>query len=49
MGEFVLSGQWHEFVPGTVLLVPAEAVHRFENFSMDFSTWVVFWGSQGGA
>jgi hypothetical protein len=27
---------------------PAGAVHRFENFSNDFVTWVVFYGPQGG-
>ena len=24
------------------------AVHRFEHFSSDFATWVVFWGPPGG-
>lgn len=34
--------------PGTVLFVPANAPHRFENISDDFATWVVFWGQAGG-
>jgi hypothetical protein len=28
--------------------VPAGKAHRFENFTPDFATWVVFWGPQGG-
>lgn len=47
-GEFVMQGERHRFSPGTVYFVPAGAAHRFENFSVDFSTWVVFWGPQGG-
>jgi uncharacterized protein YjlB len=31
-----------------VLFVPAGTTHRFEDFSADFATWVVFWGPQGG-
>jgi hypothetical protein len=27
---------------------PLGAKHRFENFSHDFVTWVVFYGPQGG-
>ena len=38
----------HAAVPGTVLFVPAGVDHRFESFSKDFSTWVVFWGPDGG-
>ena len=34
--------------PGSGLFVPAGAEHRFESFSSDFSTWVVFWGPAGG-
>jgi mannose-6-phosphate isomerase-like protein (cupin superfamily) len=33
---------------GTVHFVPAGADHRFERFSEDFATWVVFWGPKGG-
>ena len=33
---------------GDVLFVPAEADHRFETFSQDFATWVIFWGPEGG-
>lgn len=31
-----------------VLFVPAGTPHRFEDFSQDFVTWVVFYGPQGG-
>ena len=47
-GELVLQGERHTFGPGTAFFVPAGAEHRFENFSADFSTWVVFWGPEGG-
>lgn len=36
------------FGPGDVLFVAAGTVHRFEEFSDDFATWVVFWGPEGG-
>ena len=31
---------------GDVLFVPAGMIHRFENFSDDFATWVVFYGKE---
>lgn len=46
--DFVLAAQRSSVGPGSVLFVPAGCEHRFEHFSADFSTWVVFWGSQGG-
>lgn len=30
------------------MFVPAGMTHRFEDFSADFVTWVVFWGPEGG-
>jgi len=33
---------------GDAVFVPAGAVHRFERFSSDFGTWVIFWGPEGG-
>jgi mannose-6-phosphate isomerase-like protein (cupin superfamily) len=36
------------FGPGDVLFVPARMPHRFETFSEDFATWVIFWGPPGG-
>ncbi|HET6396806.1 MAG TPA: cupin domain-containing protein [Pseudoxanthomonas sp.] len=47
-GEFVHGGQRRPFEPGEVLFVPAGAEHRFENFSDDFATWVLFYGPEGG-
>jgi hypothetical protein len=29
-------------------LVPAGVEHRFEEFSGDFGTWVIFYGPEGG-
>ena len=47
-GEFVLGDRRTSFDPGDVLFVPAHEPHRFENFSDDFVTWVVFYGPEGG-
>ena len=47
-GDIVKNGERLRFSPHDVLFVEAGAVHRFENFSQDFQTWVVFWGSDGG-
>ena len=47
-GQFVNGGDRHAFGPGDVLFVPAGVVHRFEAFSDDFCTWVVFYGPEGG-
>lgn len=47
-GDFVCAGERQPFEPGEVLFVPAGVEHRFENFSDDFSTWVLFHGPQGG-
>jgi len=47
-GEFVNGAERHTFQPGDVLFVPAGMVHRFENFSDDFQTWVIFYGPEGG-
>lgn len=47
-GEFLKSEQRFPFKAGDVLFVEAGVAHRFENFSDDFATWVVFWGPHGG-
>jgi mannose-6-phosphate isomerase-like protein (cupin superfamily) len=47
-GWFVNGGQRHAFQAGDVLFVPAGVVHRFEEFSGDFCTWVMFYGAEGG-
>jgi mannose-6-phosphate isomerase-like protein (cupin superfamily) len=47
-GEFVNGDARHAFEAGEVLFVPAGVVHRFENFTTDFATWVFFYGPEGG-
>ncbi|NND79917.1 MAG: cupin domain-containing protein [Maribacter sp.] len=47
-GEFLNDGQRTTFEQGDFLFVPAGIEHRFENFSADFSTWVIFYGPDGG-
>lgn len=47
-GEFVNGHARHPFRPGDMIFVPAGVVHRFEAFSDDFATWVIFYGPEGG-
>ena len=47
-GDFLNNGERNAFGPGDVLFVPAGIEHRFENFSDDFTTWVIFYGPNGG-
>jgi mannose-6-phosphate isomerase-like protein (cupin superfamily) len=47
-GEFVNGDKRHQFQSGDLLFVPAGVDHRFENFTDDFSTWVLFYGPEGG-
>lgn len=47
-GVFLNGGERRPFEAGEVLFVPAHAEHRFEEFSEDFSTWVFFYGPEGG-
>jgi len=47
-GTFVCDDHRTPFQPGDVLFAAAHAVHRFEDFSDDFETWVVFYGPNGG-
>ena len=47
-GEFVMDGERAPFDAGDALFVAAGVEHRFENFSADFATWVVFYGPEGG-
>ena len=47
-GTFFRDGERVPFGPGDVLFVPAGMVHRFETFTDDFQTWVIFWGPDGG-
>ncbi|HEX7656284.1 MAG TPA: cupin domain-containing protein [Sphingomonas sp.] len=47
-GVFIKNGERSVFRPDDVLFVEAGAEHRFEDFSDDFATWVIFWGPEGG-
>jgi mannose-6-phosphate isomerase-like protein (cupin superfamily) len=47
-GRFVREEDSVTFGPGDALFVPAHTSHRFEDFSPDFATWVVFYGPDGG-
>ena len=47
-GEFVVAGERTGFGPGDALFAAAGVEHRFENFTADFATWVVFYGPEGG-
>ena len=47
-GFFVLGDERKPFEAGEALFVPAGIVHRFEDFTEDFATWVVFYGPDGG-
>jgi len=47
-GTFVLEDRSVSLAPGDAVFVPAGASHRFEDFSPDFRTWVIFWGPDGG-
>jgi mannose-6-phosphate isomerase-like protein (cupin superfamily) len=48
LGEDEGSLERRPFGPGDAIFAPAGWVHRFEDFTDDFATWVVFWGPKGG-
>ncbi len=45
---FVKAGERRPVARHDMLLVEAGTAHRFEDFSADFSAWVIFWGPEGG-
>ena len=47
-GIFYLEGSRTKFSAGDFLFVPAGEVHRFEDFTDDFVTCVIFFGPEGG-
>src|SRR5438270_7902639 len=47
-GIFYHNGERSPFNTGDILFVPAGNEHRFENFTDDFATWVIFYGPDGG-
>ena len=47
-GMFRNGDEYYAFAPGDLLFVPAGVEHRFEDFTDDFATWVMFYGPEGG-
>jgi mannose-6-phosphate isomerase-like protein (cupin superfamily) len=47
-GDFIVAGESSRFAAGDALFVAAGIEHHFENFTSDFTTWVVFYGPKGG-
>jgi mannose-6-phosphate isomerase-like protein (cupin superfamily) len=47
-GTYVCNGQRMTFEAGDALFAAAGAEHRFEDFTADFATWVMFYGPEGG-
>ncbi|MGH8632331.1 MAG: cupin domain-containing protein [Burkholderiales bacterium] len=47
-GWFVNGKDRHPFQTGDMMFVPAGVTHRFEEFSNDFCTWVMFYGPEDG-
>jgi mannose-6-phosphate isomerase-like protein (cupin superfamily) len=46
--DIVIGDTSYSACVGDAFFVPAGKPHRFENFTSDFVTWVVFYGPQGG-
>ncbi len=42
-GQFFNNGERRPFAAGDLIFVPAGVEHRFEDFSDDFATWVIFY------
>jgi mannose-6-phosphate isomerase-like protein (cupin superfamily) len=47
-GEYVCGDTRQGFGPTDILFAAAGVAHRFENFSDDFTVWVLFYGPEGG-
>ena len=47
-GHLNRNGEILDCKAGDILFVPAGMEHRFERFSDDFATWVIFYGVEGG-
>lgn len=47
-GVFFDGERRRPFAPGDFLFAPAGTVHRFEDFTPDFATWVMYYGPEGG-
>lgn len=44
-GEIVIGEERLNFKAGDAFFVAAKVEHRFENFTDDFATWAIFFGS----
>lgn len=47
-GMFFDGAERRSVGAGDFLFAPAGREHRFEDFSEDFATWVLFYGPEGG-
>lgn len=47
-GIFQHGQEKYPFGAGDFLFVPAGVEHRFIDFTEDFKTWVIFYGTAGG-
>ncbi len=47
-GTFFCDGSRTHCAQGDLLFVAAGVEHRFENFTTDFATWVLFYGPVNG-
>jgi mannose-6-phosphate isomerase-like protein (cupin superfamily) len=47
-GVLYHEGKRDRFSAGDVMFVGAGVEHRFEDFTDDFTVWVVFYGAKGG-
>ncbi|NKF24115.1 cupin domain-containing protein [Solimonas marina] len=47
-GTLTIADERHACAAGDAFFVASGVEHRFEDFSDDFSAWVVFWGPAGG-
>ena len=48
MGDSEATLERIPFEPGDAIFVPAGTLHRFEDFTEDFGTWVIMYGPPGG-
>lgn len=46
--NFYNDGDTTNFKALDALFKPASKEHRFQNFTDDFATWIIFYGKQGG-
>jgi mannose-6-phosphate isomerase-like protein (cupin superfamily) len=44
-GSFVQEDERRAVAPGDLMFVPKGVPHRFVDFTEDFSTWVIFFGT----